>query len=168
MKKKEININQQLKDELEQNAELLNKTKTETLEAAISQQYKQLMFQKLCEHEPKLKALHAEILSVKDEGESFCADGTWHGYNTGEGFMGESFKKSMSDLVGWSREDHPVLGTLEAEYVAFEVLCRDSLPACRECRCVLLGEELSPGWLDAHRDANRKRQERIKQEVENG
>ena len=159
---KNININQQLKDKLEQNAERVNKTVTETLEAAIRQQYTQLRWQKLCNHEPRLKALQGEILSVQDEGKSFCANDLWHGY-TGEGFLSR-----LRDLVGWSREDHPVLGTQEAYRVAYEVLYWDSLPPCRECRCVFIDEALFPGKLDASREAHIKHQERIKQEAENG
>ncbi len=145
-----ININQQLKDKLELNAELLNKTVTETLEAAIRQQYKQLMWQKLCEQEPKLKALQGEILSVKDEGKSFCANDVWQGGYTREGpiFMREGFKSKLHDLVGWRREDHPILGTDEAYRVAFRVLFWDSLPDCRECGCIVI-EDFLPGVLDA-------------------
>lgn len=159
MKKKEININQQLRDMLEQNAELLNKTVTKTLTAAIRQQYKQLMWQKLCEKEPRLKALQGEMLSVQDEGKSFCANDLWHGYTD----PGNGFLSKMSVLVGWRREDHPVLGTEEAYDVAHQVLFLDSLPDCRECRCVVI-----EGFLEASRQARLKHQERIKQEAENG
>ncbi len=124
-------------DKLEINAELLNKSGTETLEAAIRQQYNQIVWQRLCNHEPRLKALHGEILSVKDEGESFCKNALWHGYTD----TGESFKSPLCDLVGWSREEHPVLGTHEAYRVACDIL-RDSLPACRECGCTTVDE-----WL---------------------
>ena len=161
-----ININQQLTDELEQNAELLNKTVTKTLTAAIRQQYKQLMWQKLCEKEPKLKALQGEILSVKDEGKSFCANEVWQGGYTREGgpiFMREGFRSKLDDLVGWRRKDHPVLGTHEAYRVAHQVLFLDSLPDCRECRCLVID-----GFLEASRQARMKHQERIKQEAENG
>ena len=49
------------------------------------------------------------------------------------------------------------------EALAYQVLYWDSLPDCRECRCVVID-----GFLEASRQARMKHQERIKQEAENG
>ena len=69
--------------------------------------------------------------------ESFCANGHWYGWET-PGVVG-GFKLRMSDLVGWSRKDHPVLDTSKAYDTAYQVLYWDSLPACRNCMCFPFG-----------------------------
>jgi len=87
------------------------------------------MWKRLCEHEPRLKALQEEILSLDGESVGFCAKDYWYGY-THEGLI-----YKLATLVGSSRHPHPVLGTYEAGELAQDILYWDSLPPCRGCNC---------------------------------
>jgi hypothetical protein len=88
---------------------------------------KALTWRDLTKIEPRLVALYQEIRTIKDNGESFCANALWYGYAS----LG--FKDRMSRLVGFTADD-PRLRTMEAYGVAYKKLY-EALPNCRNCGC---------------------------------
>jgi hypothetical protein len=76
----------------------------------------------LVHEEPELAALEgrikaiglAEIKRCLTDHADFDADAIWFGY---DGRI--SYKKSLCNLVGWSREDNPILGTSTAYSIAY-------------------------------------------------
>ena len=88
------------------------------------QSVSELTFEQLCEVEPRLLGLAAEIRSVSADSRHFCANRTWY----------RNFERRFNCLVGryaWN----PELRTEEAYNIAFRRLYR-LLPDCRDCTCL--------------------------------
>lgn len=81
--------------------------------------------------EPRLYGLVERCQAVKAEGETFCANSVWYGYDGGGGIKAEVVK-----LVGWDRRTPPEeLKTEEAYDVVYQTLYH-LLPDCKgECAC---------------------------------
>lgn len=91
-----------------------------------------LTWNQLCELEPGLLDLLAEVKSVKDDKSkpSFCANAVWYGENGHT-----SLKSRMSSLVGWyAKSLDPRVRSPRAYDLAVDNLY-SKLPGCRNCRC---------------------------------
>src|SRR5215467_6291400 len=90
-----------------------------------------LTWERLCELEPRLLALHRRAKAIKDDERKpwFCANDVWYGRGSNEGL-----KEELRNLVGWRRKGHPILGSSEAYDVAYDTVY-DVLPPCRNCGC---------------------------------
>lgn len=95
------------------------------------EQRDKVIWEKLCELEPRLIALHKELSAIKDDkrNPSFCANRVWYGAD------GYSYKHRLNNLVGWEADTpYPELRTSQAYDVAYRMLY-SALPDCRNCGC---------------------------------
>lgn len=87
-------------------------------------------WRKLVALEPGLQALLDEIKAIDGSHPNFCANACFFGFREGG-----SFKRRMTELVGWlARLDEPALKTSAAYDVAYEALY-GALPDCKDCAC---------------------------------
>jgi hypothetical protein len=78
-------------------------------------------WRELCKLQPGLKKLHNEIRTIRGDGEYFCANSVWYGYDGNRGF-----KERLLHLVGfYAKGCDPRLKTAEAYDVAYEKLYYD-------------------------------------------
>jgi hypothetical protein len=88
---------------------------------------KRLTWAAMVELEPMLGELLREVKAIRaPEGERFCANEVWYGYNGHPGI-----KPRLCELVGWDAK-HPALRTIQAYDLAYDYLY-DRLPDCRDC-----------------------------------
>jgi len=92
-----------------------------------------LSWELLCELEPRLLVLLAEVKSIKDDKSKpyFCANSVWYGHGNNV-----SIKNKMCELVGFNaRGGDQRLHTCEAYDIALQKLYY-ALPDCRDCNCL--------------------------------